>query len=65
MCVGLLCLGALLLVGNYLSFLPGAVSPFYPGFVVGDPSAARYLFLGVDQPSYHAHTVMATLEYRF
>jgi len=45
--------------------LPGAVSPFYPGFVVGDPSAARYLFLGVDQPSYHAHTVMATLEYRF
>jgi Cell division protein CrgA len=29
MCVGLLCLGALLLVGNYLSFLPGAVSPWY------------------------------------
>ncbi|HET6930750.1 MAG TPA: MtrB/PioB family outer membrane beta-barrel protein [Candidatus Acidoferrum sp.] len=45
--------------------LPGAASPFYPGFVVGDPSSARYLFLGVDQPSYHAHTVMATLEYRF
>ena len=45
--------------------LPGAASPFYPGFVVGDPSAARYLFLGVDQPSYHAHIVMATLEYRF
>jgi hypothetical protein len=45
--------------------LPGATSPFYPGFVVGDPSSARYLFLGVDQPSYHAHTVMATLEYRF
>src|SRR5579859_154097 len=45
--------------------VPGAASPFYPGFVVGDPSAARYLFLGVDQPSYHAHTVMATLEYRF
>jgi len=44
---------------------PGAASPFYPGFVVGDPSAARYLFLGVDQPSYHAHTLMATLEYRF
>jgi MtrB/PioB family decaheme-associated outer membrane protein len=44
---------------------PGAASPFYPGFVVGDPSAARYLFLGVDQPSYHAHTVIATLEYRF
>jgi len=45
--------------------LPGAASPFYPGFVVGDPSAARYLFLGVDQPSYHAHTIMVTLEYRF
>jgi len=45
--------------------LPGAASPFYPGFVVGDPSAARYLFLGVDQPSYHAHTLIATLEYRF
>jgi hypothetical protein len=45
--------------------LPGAASPFYPGFVVGDPSSARYLFLGVDQPSYHAHTLMATLEYRF
>jgi len=44
---------------------PGALSPFYPGFVVGDPSAARYLFLGVDQPSYHAHTIMATIEYRF
>ncbi len=43
----------------------GAPSPFYPYFVVGDPSAARYLFLGVDQPSYHAHTLTATLEYRF
>jgi hypothetical protein len=43
----------------------GVASPFYPYFVVGDPSAARYLFLGVDQPSYHAHTVLATLEYRF
>ncbi len=45
--------------------VPGAASPFFPGFVVGDPSAARYLFLGTDQPSYHAHIVMATLEYRF
>jgi hypothetical protein len=45
--------------------LPGAPTPFYPGFVVGDPSAARYLFLGVDQPSYHVHIVTATLEYRF
>jgi MtrB/PioB family decaheme-associated outer membrane protein len=43
----------------------GTPSLFYPYFVVGDPSAARYLFLGVDQPSYHAHTVLATLEYRF
>jgi len=45
--------------------IPGAASPFYPYFVVGDPSAARYLFLGVDQPSYHAHTLTASLEYRF
>lgn len=44
---------------------PGGTSPFYPYFIVGDPSAARFLFLGVDQPSYHAHTFMATLEYRF
>jgi len=43
----------------------GVPSPFYPYFVVGDTSAARYLFLGVDQPSYHAHTIIATLEYRF
>jgi hypothetical protein len=27
--VGLLCLGALLLVGNYLSFLPGATNSWY------------------------------------
>jgi hypothetical protein len=40
-------------------------SSFYPYFVVGDPSAARYLFLGTDQPSYKAHTLLATLEYRF
>jgi len=44
---------------------PGAASPFYPYFVVGDPTSARYLFLGVDQPSYRAHTLTATLEYRF
>ena len=43
----------------------GVASPFYPYFVVGDPSAARYLFLGVDQPSYHAHTVVATIEFNF
>jgi hypothetical protein len=37
--VGLLLLGALMLVGNYLSFLPGAVSPWYLGlgllFILG------------------------------
>jgi MtrB/PioB family decaheme-associated outer membrane protein len=43
----------------------GVASPFYPYFVVGDPSAARYLFLGADQPSYRAHTITASLEYRF
>lgn len=43
----------------------GVASPFYPYFVVGDPSSARYLFLGVDQPSYKAYTVTASLEYRF
>jgi MtrB/PioB family decaheme-associated outer membrane protein len=44
--------------------VPGS-SPFYPSFVVGDTSASRYLFLGVDQPSYHAHYVAGTLEYHF
>ena len=39
-------------------------SPFYPGFVVGDTSAARYLFLGA-QPSYRSHIITATLEYHF
>jgi hypothetical protein len=33
--------------------------------VVGDVSAARYLFLGADQPSYRAHYLAATLEYHF
>ena len=54
-----------ILLTNTASPAPGAASPFYPYFVVGDPSAARYLFLGTDQPSYHAHTLIATLEYRF
>lgn len=53
--------------------LIGATSPnptftpnsFYPGFVVGDTSAARYIFLGVDQPSYRVHVFTGTLEYRF
>jgi Putative outer membrane beta-barrel porin, MtrB/PioB len=40
-------------------------STFFPGFVVGDTSAARYIFLGVDQPSYRVHVITATLEYRF
>ncbi len=41
------------------------ISSFYPYFVVGDPSAARYLFMGVDQPSFHAHYIAATLEVHF
>lgn len=40
-------------------------SPFYPGFVVGDTASARYIFLGVDQPSYRVHVLTATLEYHF
>lgn len=40
-------------------------SPFYPYFVVGDTAAARYLFLGVDQPSFRAHTVAASVVYQF
>jgi MtrB/PioB family decaheme-associated outer membrane protein len=45
--------------------LIGTPSAYYPYFVVGDPSAARYLFLGADQPSYRAHYLAATLEYHF
>lgn len=45
--------------------LLGTPSPFYPFFLVGDTSAARYLFLGADQPSYRAHYLAATLEYHF
>jgi hypothetical protein len=45
--------------------LLGTPSPFYPFFVVGDTSAARYLFLGADQPSYRAHYLAATMEYHF
>ena len=43
----------------------GTPSPYYPFFVVGDTSAARYLFMGVDQPSYHAHYIAGTLEFSF
>jgi len=45
--------------------LLGTPSQFYPFFVVGDTSAARYLFLGTDQPSYKAHYLATTLEYHF
>jgi predicted porin len=40
-------------------------SQFYPFFVVGDTASARYLFMGVDQPSYGVHSITATVEYRF
>jgi MtrB/PioB family decaheme-associated outer membrane protein len=45
--------------------LIGTPSPFYPFFVVGDTNAARYLFMGADQPSYRAHYLAASLEYSF
>lgn len=44
---------------------PNGTTNFYPGFQVGDNSAARFLFLGADQPSYRAHVFTATLEIRF
>jgi MtrB/PioB family decaheme-associated outer membrane protein len=44
---------------------PNGAIPFYPYFHVGDTSAARYLFLGVDQPSYRAYSISATLEFHF
>jgi MtrB/PioB family decaheme-associated outer membrane protein len=46
-------------------FFPTANPGMYPYQVVGDPSSARYLFMGVDQPSYRAHYLAATLEYSF
>jgi MtrB/PioB family decaheme-associated outer membrane protein len=45
--------------------LIGTPSPYYPYFVVGDTSAARYLFMGADQPSYRAHYLAASLQYQF
>lgn len=45
--------------------LIGTPSPFYPFSVVGDTSAARYLFLGADQPSYRAHYLAVSLQYSF
>jgi MtrB/PioB family decaheme-associated outer membrane protein len=44
---------------------PNGAIPSYPYFQVGDTSAARYLFLGVDQPSYRAYSVSATVEFHF
>jgi len=44
---------------------PNGATSFYPYFQVGDTSAARYLFLGVDQPSYRAYYLAATLEFHF
>jgi hypothetical protein len=40
-------------------------SPFYPYFVVGDTGAARYLFLGADQPSYRGHVLTVGMEWHF
>ncbi len=45
--------------------LIGTPSSFYPFFVVGDTSAARFVFMGTDQPSYKAHYLAATIEYHF
>jgi len=44
---------------------PNGATPFYPYFQVGDTSAARYLFLGTDQPSYRGYYISATLEFHF
>lgn len=40
-------------------------SPYYPYFLVGDTGAARYYFLGVDQPSNHTHRIAASIQYTF
>ena len=40
-------------------------SLYYPNFVVGDTGAARYIFLGADQPSYRAHVLSVTVQYHF
>jgi Putative outer membrane beta-barrel porin, MtrB/PioB len=53
-----------LLLSN-TAFPLASPSPFYPFFAVGDTSAARYLFLGADQPSYRTHYAAVTLEYHF
>ena len=38
---------------------------YYPYLNVYDASAARFLFLGADNPSYRAHLMSASLEYHF
>ena len=45
--------------------LIGTSSQYYPYSVVGDTSAARFLFMGADQPSYRAHYLAGSMEYRF
>lgn len=44
---------------------PNGTTNLYPGFQAGDTGAARFIFLGADQPSYRAHVFSATLEIRF
>lgn len=47
----------------------GGLNPYMYGGVGIDPNSVtgtnKYLFLGADTPSYHAHVFAATLEYRF
>ena len=45
--------------------LLGTPSSFWPYSVVGDTSAARFLFLGADQPSYGVHYFGASIQYTF
>jgi hypothetical protein len=47
------------------AFPLGSPISLYPYNAVGDPSAARYIFLGADQPSYRSHYLAATLEFHF
>ncbi len=49
--------------------LAGGLNPYMYGGLAIDPNSVtgtnKYLFLGADTPSYHAHIFAATLEYRF
>jgi hypothetical protein len=47
------------------AFPAGSPISLYPFSAVGDPGAARYIFLGGDQPSYRSHYLAATLEFTF